>query len=164
MRAFVEDTAGTGGGGGRRRGRISAATADGGRRESSWRRSGERRAGGRAPPRGVARRARACMWTRGSWSPARLVPSRGRESVCVPGMSTGVWPVAVWVPSSAWPRQSLATILIPFAVSRPLWKERNARVFRGAELTPSQLLMAIKQEGDNWIAAGDEHLGRLFRE
>ncbi|RLM64314.1 hypothetical protein C2845_PM16G24120 [Panicum miliaceum] len=45
-----------------------------------------------------------------------------------------------------------------------LWKERNARLFRGAETTPSLLLRSIEVEGDNWILAGCEHLGRLFCE
>jgi hypothetical protein len=34
-----------------------------------------------------------------------------------------------------------------------LWKERNARVFRGAERQPSALLPSIKLEGDDWISA-----------
>nr|TKW04329.1 hypothetical protein SEVIR_7G101700v2 [Setaria viridis] len=39
-----------------------------------------------------------------------------------------------------------------------LWKERNV------ETQLALPLRMIKQEGDNWIVAGADHLGRLFSE
>lgn len=45
-----------------------------------------------------------------------------------------------------------------------IWKERNARVFRGAESQSTEVLCRIKREGQDWIAAGATHLGCLFSE
>lgn len=49
-------------------------------------------------------------------------------------------------------------------ISWQIWKERNARLFRGAESTMMELMLRIKKEGDEWIAAGANHLGCLFSE
>lgn len=42
-----------------------------------------------------------------------------------------------------------------------IWKERNARLFRGKEEQVQQLLMVIKQEADLWIQAGARRLASL---
>lgn len=39
-------------------------------------------------------------------------------------------------------------------ISWQIWKERNARLFRGAESTLLELMLRIKKEGDEWVAAG----------
>ena len=45
-----------------------------------------------------------------------------------------------------------------------LWKDCNARTFRGVALQPSMVLRLIQLEGENWIAAGVKNLSRLFCE
>ena len=50
------------------------------------------------------------------------------------------------------------------SIAWQLWKERNARTFRGVALQPSMVLRLIQLEGENWIAAGAKNLGRLFCE
>ena len=53
----------------------------------------------------------------------------------------------------------------PFGlIAWQLWKEHNARIFRGVALQPSMVLRLIQLEGENWIAAGAKNLGRLFCE
>jgi hypothetical protein len=45
-------------------------------------------------------------------------------------------------------------------VSWHVWKERNARCFRGSLVSVQELLL-IKDEGDRWIQAGAKGLGSL---
>jgi len=48
-------------------------------------------------------------------------------------------------------------------VSWHVWKERNARCFRGAAASATELMQLIKDEGDQWIQAGAKGLGSLVR-
>ncbi|KAG2541988.1 hypothetical protein PVAP13_9NG670114 [Panicum virgatum] len=45
-----------------------------------------------------------------------------------------------------------------------IWKERNARLFRGDSLDHQQLLRKIKTDADMWVAAGAKSLGSLLGE
>ncbi|CAN6356762.1 unnamed protein product [Urochloa humidicola] len=47
-------------------------------------------------------------------------------------------------------------------ISWQLSKERNGRLFRNVVAQPLQLLQRIKQEGNEWVAAGEHNLGSLF--
>jgi len=50
----------------------------------------------------------------------------------------------------------------PFGlIAWQLWKEHNARIFRGVALQLSMVLQLIQIEGENWIAAGAKNLGCL---
>lgn len=49
-------------------------------------------------------------------------------------------------------------------VTWEIWKERNARVFRQASLTATQLAVIIRQQRDLWIDAGARKLRGLLRE
>jgi hypothetical protein len=49
-------------------------------------------------------------------------------------------------------------------VSWHIWKERNARVFRGAVESVQQLLVAIRREAQSWMDAGAAKLGCLLCE
>ena len=49
-------------------------------------------------------------------------------------------------------------------VSWHIWKERNARLFRGDSLDHQQLLRKIKTDADMWVAAGAKSLGSLLGE
>ena len=49
-------------------------------------------------------------------------------------------------------------------VSWHIWKERNARLFRGDSLDHQQLLRKIKTDTDMWVAAGAKSLGSLLGE
>ena len=46
-------------------------------------------------------------------------------------------------------------------VSLQIWKERNARCFRGETASVGELLQLIKAEADRWIEAGSGGLGAL---
>ena len=43
-----------------------------------------------------------------------------------------------------------------------IWKERNARIFNNKSLTPPELMQKIKEEGRNWILAGNKYLGEII--
>ena len=43
-----------------------------------------------------------------------------------------------------------------------LWKERNARTFRGEAMTVPQLILLIKEEAMQWDQAGFKHLRSLL--
>lgn len=45
-----------------------------------------------------------------------------------------------------------------------IWRERNARVFRGASESVQHLLVAIRREAQSWTDAGAAKLGCLFCE
>ena len=42
-----------------------------------------------------------------------------------------------------------------------IWKKRNTCVFNNKSQTPSALMQKIKDEGRNWIFAGDKHVGEI---
>ena len=42
-----------------------------------------------------------------------------------------------------------------------IWKERNARVFNNTFSMPSTLIQKIKDEGKDWILAGDKSLAEI---
>jgi hypothetical protein len=46
-------------------------------------------------------------------------------------------------------------------VSWQVWKECNARCFRGSTTTVAELLQIIKDEGNRWVDAGASGLGDL---
>jgi hypothetical protein len=48
-------------------------------------------------------------------------------------------------------------------VSWQVWKECNARCFRGSTTTVAELLQIIKDEGNRWVDAGASGLGDLTR-
>jgi hypothetical protein len=43
-----------------------------------------------------------------------------------------------------------------------LWKERNARCFRGASTEIEALKATVRHQAEQWVAAGARHLGRLL--
>jgi hypothetical protein len=47
-------------------------------------------------------------------------------------------------------------------VSWQLWKERNARCFRGATTSAGDTMQIIKSEGERWVQAGAEGLRALI--
>jgi hypothetical protein len=47
-------------------------------------------------------------------------------------------------------------------VSWQLWKERNARCFRGATTSTGDTMQIIKSEGERWVQAGAEGLRALI--
>jgi hypothetical protein len=42
-----------------------------------------------------------------------------------------------------------------------LWKERNARVFRGASTDIESIKAVVRHQAEQWVAAGAKNLGRL---
>ena len=48
-------------------------------------------------------------------------------------------------------------------VSKAIWDERNARVFRGRSAPTFTTLQAIKHEATLWVLAGVKHLGPLMQ-
>ncbi|RCV36316.1 hypothetical protein SETIT_7G308900v2, partial [Setaria italica] len=59
-------------------------------------------------------------------------------------------------------RKGLDTLIA--LVTWEIWKERNARVFRGDHLQMDHLLQKIKATGELWIRGGAVNLGSLVRE
>jgi hypothetical protein len=57
------------------------------------------------------------------------------------------------------PRSGLDSLFA--LVSWQIWKERNARCFRGETASVNKLLQLIKAEADRWIEAGARGLGAL---
>jgi hypothetical protein len=58
-------------------------------------------------------------------------------------------------------RQGANSIFV--LVAWELWKERNARLFRGSATQPPQLLASIKHHAELWVQAGAKALGRLLQ-
>jgi hypothetical protein len=48
-------------------------------------------------------------------------------------------------------------------ISWELWKERNARCFRGAATQLNAVKDQIKRQAELWIMAGNKHLGSLVQ-
>jgi hypothetical protein len=46
-------------------------------------------------------------------------------------------------------------------VSWTVWKERNARIFQGAENAPALMVETIKSEARLWTKAGNKNLARI---
>jgi hypothetical protein len=65
---------------------------------------------------------------------------------------------ALWLPEDAGGADSLFVL-----IAWELWKERNARCFRGANTHLSAVKDTIKQQAELWIFAGAKRLGRLVQ-
>jgi hypothetical protein len=63
-----------------------------------------------------------------------------------------------------WPQACVKGADSLFAlISWELWKERNARCFRGAATQLNAVKDQIKRQAELWIMAGNKHLGSLVQ-
>ena len=98
----------------------------------------------------------ACVFSRDVWFQAlqlqQLSPSQN-DSFCEWWLQA-----RKRIPKS--PRRGFHTLVL--LIGWMLWKERNARTFRGEAMTVPQLILLIKEEAMQWDQAGFKHLRSLL--
>jgi hypothetical protein len=98
----------------------------------------------------------SCSYTREIWHNILLVLHRPFPELA---STTYTWWKHIRAGSSDLQRAGMDSLFV--LVSWQVWKERNARCFRGSSASVAELLQLIKDEGDRWIQAGALGLGSL---
>jgi hypothetical protein len=57
-------------------------------------------------------------------------------------------------------RKAMATLIL--LISKEVWSERNARVFRNKQASSHVVFDMIKREARVWVIAGAKHLGEMM--